>query len=167
MKENCLWGYEEIYGDGKPEYKESLDRAMKDALDYLCARVRRSGDFWDALRTASAMYCVNLNDLREHFERRKNAGIERRNSRRKRLEKWYAVRYSYSDTCESPHWMFLKETDPMKAELTVIHSRKRPDCRISVEACLPFGTRDEADRYASSWDDENRIRQLPLPAAGL
>ena len=169
MKENSLWGYEEIYGGNVPEYHESLDRDMKDALDYLCARVRRSGDFWSALKTAAAMYCVNYNDLRNHFERRKKAGIARKAAAKKNSEKWFAVRYvrETENGKENSGWMFLKAASPEKAELAVIRNRKRPDCTISVEACMPFGTKEEADRYASFWEKEHGIRQPALPGLAL
>ena len=74
MENNKMWGYNAIYGEKKPEYHESFGRDMRDALNYLCARVRRSGDFWSALHTASAMYGVNYSDLRNNFEKRKKAG---------------------------------------------------------------------------------------------
>ncbi len=169
MKENSLWGYEEIYGGSKPEYHEPLDKDMKDALDYLCARVRRSGDFWSALRTAAAMYCVNYNDLRTHFERRKKAGIARKAAGKRNAGKWYAVRYvrETGNGKGNSGWMFLKAAGPEKAELAVIRDRKRPDCTISVEACMPFGTKEEADRYASSWEKEHGICQPALPGLAL
>ena len=58
--------------------------------------------------------------------------------------------------------MLIKETDPEKARQIVIKRRKTPDCKISIEACLPFSTKDEAVDYASAWDKEHAARQLPL-----
>ena len=164
MEENRLWGYRSIYGESKPEYHESFSRDMMDALNYLCARVRRSGDFWDALHAASVMYGVNCNDLRNNFEKRKKAGIERKKAQRRENEKWYAVRYSSgNDTCDKEaRWLLIKETDPDKARESVMKRIKTPDCTISIEACLPFKTKDEAVNYTETWDKENAIRQLPL-----
>ena len=164
MEENRLWGYRSIYGDQKPEYHESFDREMREALDYLCARVKRCGDFWDALQTASAMYGVNRYDLRNNFEKRKKAGIERKEAERRKNENWFAIRYSSGPAFrdEEAGWMLLKETDPEKARQTVIRRNKTPDCTISIEACLPFKTKDEAANFTASWDKEHAVRQLPL-----
>ena len=164
MENNHMWGYNAIYGEKKPEYHESFGKDMRDALNYLCARVRRSGDFWNALHTASAMYGVNYNDLRNNFEKRKKAGIERKKALRKENEKWFAVRYSSGpvSSYEETGWMLLKETDSERARQSVIKRRKTPDCTISVEACLPFKTKDEAANYVAAWDKEQAIRQLPL-----
>ena len=164
MENNHMWGYNAIYGEKKPEYHESFGKDMRDALNYLCARVRRSGDFWNALHTASAMYGVNYNDLRNNFEKRKKAGIERKKAQRRESEKWFAVRYSsgHVSSCEGTGSMLLKETDSERARQSVIKRSKTPDCTISVEACLPFKTKDEAENYAAAWDKEHAIRQLPL-----
>ena len=165
MTENRFWGYNTIYGPEKPEYHESLPKDMNDALNYLCARVRRSGDFWNALRTASAMYGVNSSDLRINFEKRKKAGIERKKRQRKKNEKWYAVRCTTGTSPDGNNtvWMFLKADDPEKAMQAAAKKYKKPDCRISVEQCIPFETRAEADSFASSWEKDRQIRQLPLP----
>ena len=40
MEDNIVWGYNAIYGERKPEYHESFSKDMRDALNYLCARVR-------------------------------------------------------------------------------------------------------------------------------
>ena len=164
MEDNRLWGYSNIYGDEKQNYKEPFDKDMRDALNYLCARVRRSGDFWNALRTASAMYGVNYNDLRCNFEKRKKAGIERKKAQRKENESWYAVRYSTGPVFseEEAGWMFLKETDPERAKQAVIKRRKTPDCTISIGTCMPFKSKDEAGIYAAAWDKEHAVRQMPL-----
>ena len=164
MKDNRLWGYSSIYGDKMPEYCESPDKDMREALDYLCARVKRSGDFWNALHTASAMYGVNYNDLRSSFEKRKKAGIDRSKKLRRENENWYAVRYSPGsfDSGNTASWMLLKETDPERARQAAIKRSRTSDCTISIEACLPFKTRDEAADYAAAWDKEHAVRQLPL-----
>ena len=164
MEENGMWGYEDIYGPVKPVYHEDFDKPMKDALNYMCARVKRSGDFWNALRTAASMYSVNENDLRINFEKRKKAGIERKMQQRRANEKWFAVRYSYGDEFndEKAGWMFLKAADPEIAMQTASKRRKKQDCKISIQKCIPFQTREEADIFAVSWEKEHKIRQLPL-----
>ena len=164
MENNKMWGYNDIYGGKKPEYHESFGKDMREALNYLCARVRRSGDFWNALHAASAMYGVNYSDLRNNFEKRKKAGIERRKALRRENEKWFAVRYSSGNdpSCEETGWMLLKETDPERARQIAMKQSKTPDCTISIEACLPFKTKDEAANYAAVWDKEHAVRQLPL-----
>lgn len=110
------------------------------------------------------MYGVNYNDLRNNFEKRKKAGIERKKTQRRENEKWFAVRYTSGDFPDDDQtgWMLIKETDPEKARQTVMKRRKTSDCTISIEACLPFMTKDEAVNYAAAWDKEHAIRQLPL-----
>ena len=110
------------------------------------------------------MYGVNYNDLRNNFEKRKKAGIERKKTQRRENEKWFAVRYTSGDFPDDDQtgWMLIKETDPDRARQAVIKRCKTPDCKISIEACLTFRTKDDAANYTAAWDKEHAIRQLPL-----
>lgn len=85
MEETGMWGYRAIYGEEETVAPEPENSDMREALDYLCARVRRSGDFRNALRTAAAMYGVNSWDLKWYFEQRKKAGIRRKRTAGKRV----------------------------------------------------------------------------------
>ena len=164
MTETSFWGYESIYGSHEQRYQEPCDADMRDALNYLCARVRRSGDFWNALRTASSMYGVNYNDLRSNFEKRKKAGIKRSAEKRNAGKKWYAVRYSSGQAFneDDAEWIYLQETSPEQARNSVIRKKGGAGNELAFGICMSFKTRDEARKYTEVWDREHMIRQLPL-----
>ncbi len=164
MTETGLWGYESIYSRQEPRYQDPCRTDMRDALDYLCARVKRSGDFWNALRTASAMYGVDSSDLRINFEKRKKAGIKRSSEKRNAGKKWYAVRYSRGNVFneDNAKWIFLQETSPDQARNSVLRKHGNSGHDIAFGICMSFKTRDEAREFTEAWDKEHKIRQLPL-----
>lgn len=162
MAETGLWGYNDIYGAGTLTPDLPKNEEMREALNYLCARVRRSGDFWNALRTASAMYGVDLGELRIHFERRKRAGIAKYRTQKKEREKWFAFRCT-AEAASVPCWKFVRATDGDKARLSLRRGKDGRDCTISAEAPSGFATREEAGRYASAWEKEHAVHQPELP----
>ena len=164
MAETGLWGYESIYGRQESRYQESCRTEMRDALNYLCSRVRRSGDFWNALRTASSMYGVNCDDLRINFEKRKKAGIKRSAEKRNAGKKWYALRYSRGNIFneDAAEWIFLQEGSPDQARSSVLRKHGCSGQEIAFGICVPFKTSEEARQFSESWDKEHTVRQLPL-----